>query len=161
MSNLRIGLGTDTHRLVENRKLILGAIEISHTKGCDGHSDGDALIHALCDALLGAANLRDIGYHFPDTDISNKAKDSAEFLFKVISMLKDKRYVIVNADITIQIQNPKINPHIPKMQNKLGEIMGIDSELISIKAKTGEGIGIIGREEGVSVQSIVLLEKIN
>ena len=161
MSNLRIGLGTDTHRLVEKRKLILGGIEIEHPKGCDGHSDGDALIHALCDSLLGAANLRDIGYHFPDTDIANKAKDSSEFLVKVISMLNDNGYKVVNTDITVQIQNPKINPHIPKMQQKLGKIMGIDSQLISIKAKTGERIGFIGREEGVSVQSIVLLEKIN
>ena len=159
MSNLRIGLGTDTHRLVENRKLILGGIEINHNKGCDGHSDGDALIHALCDSILGAANLRDIGYHFPDTDASNKNKDSAYFLRKIIEMITKNGYSIVNTDITVQIQKPKINPHIPKMQSKLSSIIGIEEGLISIKAKTGENIGFIGREEGVSVQAIVLLEK--
>jgi 2-C-methyl-D-erythritol 2,4-cyclodiphosphate synthase len=157
----RIGLGTDTHRLVSNRKLILGGIEIEHYKGCDGHSDGDALIHALCDALLGAANLRDIGYHFPDTSAENKDVDSAFFLKKVMKLVNDKGYSIGNTDITIQIQKPKINPHIPSMQKQLSKIMDIDIDQISIKAKTGESIGFIGREEGVSVQAIVLIEKVN
>lgn len=157
----RIGLGTDTHRLVTDRKLILGGIELEHYKGCDGHSDGDALIHALCDALLGAANLRDIGYHFPDTSSDNKDVDSSFFLAKVMEMIKKNGYNIGNTDITIQIQKPKINPHIPEMQKKLALIMGIDSSQISIKAKTGEHIGFIGREEGVSVQAIVLLEKLD
>jgi len=155
----RIGLGTDTHRLVSGRKLILGGIELEHYKGCDGHSDGDALIHALCDALLGAANLRDIGYHFPDTSSNNKDVDSSSFLAKVMEMIKKNGYIIENTDITIQIQKPKINPHITSMQEKLALIMGIDTSQISIKAKTGEHIGFIGREEGVSVQAIVLLEK--
>jgi len=159
MSNLRIGLGTDTHRLVEKRKLILGGIDIPHYKGCHGHSDGDALIHAFCDALLGAANLRDIGYHFPDTDNSNKARNSEEFLIEVNSMLTKLNYYLVNADITIQIQKPKINPHIPVMQENLARILNTEVSNISIKAKTGEGIGIIGREEAVSVQCIVLIEK--
>ena len=157
----RIGLGTDTHRLVSNKKLILGSIDIPHYKGCDGHSDGDALIHALCDALLGAANLRDIGHHFPDTSPENKNIDSAFFLKEVMIKIIQKGYSIGNIDITIQIQKPKINPHIPQMQEKLSEIMNIDTDQISIKAKTGESIGFIGREEGVSVQAIVLIEKMN
>ena len=161
MSNLRIGLGTDTHRLVEKRKLILGGIEIPHYKGCQGHSDGDALIHAFCDALLGAANLRDIGYHFPDKDNTNKDRNSKEFLFEVNSMLQKLNFELINADITIQIQKPKINPHIPEMQKQLAAILSTDINNISIKAKTGEGIGIIGREEAVSVQCIVMIEKSN
>jgi len=161
MSNLRIGLGTDTHRLVEKRKLILGGIEISHYKGCHGHSDGDAVIHAFCDSLLGAANLRDIGYHFPDNDDSNKGRNSSEFLFEVNSMLQKLNFKILNADITIQIQKPKINPHIPAMQKRLAQILSTDINNISIKAKTGEGIGIIGREEAVSVQCIAMIEKSN
>jgi 2-C-methyl-D-erythritol 2,4-cyclodiphosphate synthase len=161
MSNLRIGLGTDTHRLVEKRKLILGGIEIPHFKGCQGHSDGDALIHAFCDALLGAANLRDIGYHFPDKDNTNKDRNSEEFLFEVNSMLQKLNFELINTDITIQIQKPKINPHIPKMQKRLADILSTDINNISIKAKTGEGIGIIGREEAVSVQCIVMIEKSN
>ena len=159
MSNLRIGLGTDTHRLVENRKLILGGITIAHNKGCDGHSDGDALIHALCDALLGAAGLRDIGYHFPDNKDVNKDKASAEFLITIVKMVRTAGFEVVNADLTIQIQKPKINPHIIEMQLRLATIMSIDISQISIKAKTGENIGFIGREEGISVQAVVLLEK--
>ncbi len=157
----RIGLGTDTHRLIENRKLILGGINIKHYKGCDGYSDGDALIHALCDALLGAANLRDIGYHFPDTNPDNKDIDSTFFLKEVMTKLNKKGYSIGNTDITIQIQKPKINPFIPLMQKKLSSILNIDIDQISIKAKTGESIGFIGREEGVSVQAIALLIKNN
>lgn len=159
MTNLRIGIGTDTHRLVENRKLILGGVEIQHNKGCDGHSDGDALIHAICDALLGAANLRDIGYHFPDTDKSNKSKDSTFFLTEVALKLINIGYSIVNIDSSIHIQKPKINPHILEMQNILSEVLNIDKSQISIKAKTGEKIGIIGREEAVSVQVVALIEK--
>lgn len=160
MSTLRIGLGTDTHRLVEHKELVLGGVNIDHHKGCDGHSDGDALIHALCDALLGAANLRDIGFHFPDTDESNKAKDSKIFLNKVIDMVRNKNYELINTDITVQIQKPKINPHIPLMQKSLADVLKVDEDCISIKAKTGEKIGFIGREEGVSVQAIVLLNKV-
>jgi len=155
----RIGLGTDTHKLVPNRKLILGGIELEHYKGCDGHSDGDAVIHALCDALLGATNLRDIGFHFPDTSSKNKDVDSSFFLKEVMRMINDIGYSIGNIDITIQIQKPKINPHITAMQNKLASIMNIETQQISIKAKTGEEIGFIGREEGVSVQAIALIEK--
>lgn len=155
----RIGLGTDTHRLIPKRELILGGIHIEHNKGCDGHSDGDALIHALCDALLGAANIRDIGYHFPNNSPENKDVDSSYFLKKVMIMITDIGYKIGNIDITIQIQKPKINPHIPEMQKKLSLIMDIETSQISIKAKTGEEIGFIGREEGVSVNAIVLIEK--
>lgn len=155
----RIGLGTDTHKLVANRKLILGGISIDHYKGCQGHSDGDAVIHAICDSLLGAANLRDIGYLFPDTSSKNKDMDSSFFLKEVMKMVNSIGYHIGNIDITIQIQKPKINPHIPAMQDKLASIMNVDIQQISIKAKTGEEIGFIGREEGVSVQAIALIEK--
>ncbi len=156
----RVGLGTDTHRLVKGRKLIIGGIEIEHYKGCDGHSDGDVLIHAICDALLGAANLRDIGFHFPDTKAENKDKNSTFFLETVVALISNNGFTIGNIDTTIQIQNPKINPHIPAMQAKLASIMNIDIQQISIKAKTGENIGIIGREEAVSVQAIVLINKV-
>ncbi len=155
----RIGFGTDTHRLVEAKRLILGGIYIPHYKGSDGHSDGDALIHALCDAILGAANLRDIGFHFPDTDSTNKDKDSSEFLISVIKMLRAKGYEIGNTDITLQLQKPKINPFVTSIQENLAKLMQISNDKISIKAKTGEGIGFIGREEGLSVQAVVLIYK--
>ena len=158
MTNLRIGFGTDTHRLKYERKLILGGIEIEHSKGCDGHSDGDALIHALCDALLGALALRDIGFHFPDNNAENKNRDSADFLYAVMQMILKRNYSIVNIDSTIHIQQPKINPHIEKMQQRLSEIMNIEHNQISIKAKTGEKVGMIGRQEAVSVDVVVLLE---
>jgi 2-C-methyl-D-erythritol 2,4-cyclodiphosphate synthase len=161
MTPFRIGLGTDTHRLVTNRKLILGGIEISHSKGCHAHSDGDAVIHALCDSLLGAANLRDIGFHFPDNSPANKDKDSSFFLTEVMLMIRNQDFELVNTDITIQLQAPKINPHIPVMTTRLAELMKVTENQISIKAKTGEKIGFIGREEGISVQVISLLEKTN
>jgi 2-C-methyl-D-erythritol 2,4-cyclodiphosphate synthase len=161
MSSFRIGLGTDTHRLAPNLPLILGGITLEHDHGCVAHSDGDAVMHALCDALLGAANLRDIGYHFPDNLPENKGKDSAYFLSKVKSLLDQKGYRLVNCDITVQIQTPKINPYIPEMQHKLAHILHSEPDCISIKAKTGEGIGFIGRKEGVSVQCVVLIEKVN
>jgi len=159
MPSFRIGLGTDTHQLAEGIPLILGGINIPHTHGCVAHSDGDALIHALCDALLGAANLRDIGFHFPDNTPENKGKNSGYFLEKVVGMLIEKGFSIVNTDITIQIQSPKINPFVPFMQAHLSQLLKIKEDCISIKAKTGENIGFIGRKEGISVQCIALLQR--
>ncbi len=157
---MRIGFGTDTHRLVVNRKLIIGGIAIDYEKGCDGHSDGDALIHAICDALLGALALRDIGFHFPDNSEENKNRDSAEFLLYTVELIKSKGYAVGNIDTVIHIQQPKMNPHIVRMQTRLAEIMAIDIDQISIKAKTGEKVGIIGRGEVISIDAIVLLEKL-
>ena len=158
---MRIGFGTDTHRLVIGKKLIVGGVEIANEKGCDGHSDGDALIHAICDSMLGALALRDIGYHFPDNSAENKDRDSAEFLIYVSNLIKEQKYKIANIDTTIHIQAPKMNPHIEKMQIRLSEILKIDKSQISIKAKTGEKVGIIGRGEVISVDAVVLLLKDN
>ena len=154
---MRIGFGTDTHRLVIGKKLIVGGVEIENDKGCDGHSDGDALIHAICDSMLGALALRDIGYHFPDNAVENKDRNSVEFLIYVANLIHEKKYRISNIDTTIHIQTPKMNPHIDKMQLRLSEILEIDKTQISIKAKTGEKVGIIGRGEVISVDAIVLL----
>lgn len=158
MTNIRIGLGTDIHRLGESLPLILGGVHIPHTKGCVGHSDGDALIHAICDALLGAANMRDIGFHFPDTSPDNKNKESKYFLKKVTVMLNDSSYGIGNIDCTIKLQKPKLQDHIPSMKSNLAEIMGIDVSRISIKAKTGEHVGPVGREEAVEVECVALID---
>ncbi|OYT11696.1 MAG: 2-C-methyl-D-erythritol 2,4-cyclodiphosphate synthase [Bacteroidetes bacterium 4572_112] len=158
---MRIGFGTDTHRLVIGKKLIVGGIEIANEKGCDGHSDGDALIHAICDSMLGALALRDIGYHFPDNSAENKDRDSAEFLIYVSNLIKEQKYKIANIDTTIHIQAPKMNPHIEKMQARLSEILKINKSQVSIKAKTGEKVGIIGRGEVISVDAVVLLLKNN
>ena len=145
----RIGFGFDVHKLVEGRELWLGGIRIEHTLGLLGHSDADVLIHALCDALLGAANMRDIGFHFPDT--ANE--------YKNIELIREKGFSIGNADITVCAERPKLNPHIPLMQKTLSECMGIDLEDISIKATTTEKLGFTGREEGISAYAVVLLEK--
>ncbi len=158
---MRIGFGTDTHRLVIGKKLIVGGIEIANEKGCDGHSDGDALIHAICDSMLGALALRDIGYHFPDNSAQNKDRNSAEFLIYVSNLIKEQKYKIANIDTTIHIQAPKMNPHIEKMQARLSEILKINKSQVSIKAKTGEKVGIIGRGEVISVDAVVLLLKNN
>lgn len=156
---MRIGFGTDTHRLVEGDKLIIGGVEIEYSKGCHGHSDGDALIHAICDAILGALALRDIGFHFPDNAQENKDRDSSEFLKYVVNLIGEKGYNVGNIDTTIHIQEPKMSPHINDMQANLASIMSIEPNQISIKAKTGENVGIIGRGEAVSIDAIVLLIK--
>lgn len=155
----RIGFGFDTHRLGEGRPLILGGIHIASASGCIGHSDADVLIHAICDALLGAANMRDIGYHFPDTDPKYKNIDSSVLLEETCRLLQQAGWAIENIDTTLVIQEPKINPHIPAMQQKLSEVMSIPAEDISIKAKTSEKIGFIGRGEGVSAYAVVLIKK--
>ena len=153
----RIGNGYDVHVLKEGLEFWLGGIKIQHTKGCVAHSDGDVLIHAICDALLGAANLRDIGYNFPDTDELYKNIDSKILLSKTCDLLNDKGYKIANIDSIISLQKPKAKEYIPKMQEVLAQTMGVDIDLISIKATTTEGLGFEGREEGISAQAIVLI----
>ena len=155
----RIGFGFDTHRLGEGRPLILGGIQIASASGCIGHSDADVLIHAICDALLGAANMRDIGYHFPDTDPQYKQIDSTVLLRETCRLVREAGWEIGNVDTTVVIQAPKINPHIPAMQQRLAEVMGVAAEEISIKAKTSEKIGFIGRGEGASAYAVTLIEK--
>lgn len=155
----RVGFGFDVHRLVEGRELWLGGIRIDHTMGLLGHSDADVLIHALCDALLGAANLRDIGYHFPDTAGEYAGIDSKILLRKTVELIQGKGYAIGNADITVCAERPKLNPHIPAMQQTLADCMGIDPDDISIKATTTERLGFTGREEGISAYAVILLEK--
>jgi 2-C-methyl-D-erythritol 2,4-cyclodiphosphate synthase len=155
----RVGFGFDVHQLEENKDFYLGGIKVPHTKGAVGHSDADVLIHTICDALLGAANLRDIGFHFPPTDNQYKGIDSKILLKGVIKLIKEKGYSISNIDSTIAIQEPKINPHIPAMKKVLAECMQIDEEDISIKATTTERLGFEGREEGVSAYATVLIFK--
>ena len=156
---IRVGMGYDVHRLVEGRALWLGGVRIEHTAGLLGHSDADVLIHALCDALLGAANMRDIGYHFPDTAGEYAGIDSKILLRKVVALLAEKGYHIGNADMTICAERPKLNPHIPAMKEALSACMGIDIDDISIKATTTEKLGFTGREEGISAYAVVLIEK--
>lgn len=156
---IRIGQGYDVHRLVEDRELWLGGIRIPYEKGLLGHSDADVLIHALCDALLGAAALRDIGFHFPDTDPRYKGIDSKILLGETVRLITDKGYRINNVDITVMAQQPKINPHIPAMCTILSSIMGIPQDCVSIKATTTEKLGFVGRGEGMAALAVALLEK--
>jgi len=154
---LRIGNGFDVHQLADGLPLILGGIEIEHTKGCVAHSDGDVLIHALCDALLGALSLGDIGQHFPDSDEQYKGIDSRILLSQCMDMVKERGYFVVNADCTIAMQRPKLAPHIPLMRKSLAQVMELDVDEISVKATTTEHLGFCGREEGVAVMATVLL----
>ena len=156
---IRVGLGFDVHQLVEGRDLIIGGIKIDHSKGLLGHSDADVLIHAVCDALLGAANMRDIGYHFPDTSAETQDIDSKIILRKTIELLATKGYRVGNIDATICAERPKINPHVPAMKNCLAQIIGCDEDDISIKATTTEKLGFTGREEGISAYAVCLIEK--
>lgn len=156
---MRIGFGYDVHQLVPDLPLWLGGIQIEHSKGSLGHSDGDALIHAICDALLGAANLRDIGIHFPDTSPDFKGIDSKILLKKVISLLDEKNYKIENIDTTICLQRPKIKDYIPVMQKVLAETMQLDEDQVSVKATTTEKMGFVGREEGIAAYAVVLISK--
>ena len=156
---IRIGLGFDVHKLVEGRDLWMGGVKIPHTLGLLGHSDADVLIHAICDAILGAANMRDIGFHFPDTAGEYKDIDSKILLKKTVALVREKGYEIGNIDATICAERPKMNPHIPEMQRVLSEVMGIDIDDISIKATTTEKLGFTGREEGISAYAVALIEK--
>lgn len=155
---MRVGLGYDVHRLVEGRPLILGGVTIPHSLGLDGHSDADVLVHALMDALLGAAGLRDIGYHFPPTDQAYKGADSVQLLTRVVAMLKEEGWRPVNVDIALIAERPKINPHIEAMRSKLGEALGIPARQVGIKVTTNEGMGFVGREEGMAAHAVALLE---
>jgi len=157
--NLRIGYGFDVHKFVSKKKFILGGIEILYEKGCLAHSDGDVLIHAICDALLGAANLRDIGFHFPDNDVKFKNIDSKILLKRVASLLSNKGYSICNIDSTICLQRPKIKEFIPLMKQELRRILQISEDDVSIKATTTEKLGFVGRGEGISASVVVLIKK--
>ena len=150
-------MGYDVHKLVEGRKLILGGIAIPHTMGLLGHSDADVLIHAICDALLGAANMRDIGYHFPDTSADTLDMDSKVILQKVIELIATKGYKVGNIDATVCAEHPKLNPHVPAMKACLAKVMGCDEDQISIKATTTEKLGFTGREEGISAYAVALI----
>ena len=154
---MRIGHGYDTHRLVEDRKLILGGVTIPYEKGLEGHSDADAVIHALCDAILGALALGDIGTHFPDNDAQFKNIDSRILLRQVFELMQQKNHVLVNADITILAQAPKMKPHISAMQNNISTDLQTDIKNINIKATTTEGMGFIGNSEGIVVHAVVLV----
>ena len=159
MINIRVGFGFDVHPLGTERELWLGGIKLKFDKGCVGHSDADVLLHAICDALLGAANLKDIGFHFPNTDERYKGADSKLLLKEVVALLDKNGYGIGNVDSTLSLEAPKINPHIEDMQNVLAPIMNISVNDISIKATTNEKLGYVGREEGVNAYAVALIYK--
>ena len=157
---IRVGFGFDVHQLVEGRELWLGGIRLEHEKGLLGHSDADVLIHAICDALLGAANMRDIGFHFPDTAGEFKDVDSKILLKRTVGLIATKGYRVGNIDATICAERPELKAHIPAIQEKLAEVMGTDTDDVSIKATTTEKLGFTGREEGISAYATVLIEKV-
>ena len=152
-------MGYDVHQLVAGRDLWIGGIKIEHELGLLGHSDADVLIHAICDAILGAANMRDIGYHFPDTSAETDGMDSKIILRDTIALIATKGYHLVNVDATICAERPKMNPHIPAMQQCMAEVIGTDPDNISIKATTTEKLGFTGRQEGISAYAVALIEK--
>lgn len=152
-------MGYDVHRIVEGRPLWLGGIQIEWDKGLLGHSDADVLIHAICDALLGAANMRDIGYHFPDTSADTLNMDSKVILRKTIDLIATKGYKVGNIDATVCAEQPKINPHVPAMRTCLAKVIGCNEDQISIKATTTERLGFTGRQEGMSAYAVALIEK--
>lgn len=154
---IRVGFGFDVHQLKENHPFVLGGLTLPHTKGAFGHSDADVLLHVICDALLGAANLRDIGFQFPDTDPNLKGVDSKILLKKTAGLIKEKGYSVSNIDCTVCLQKPKVNPFIPKMKEIISQILAIDEDAISIKATTTETLGFVGREEGVSAYCVCLI----
>ena len=156
---IRVGMGYDVHQLVKGRDLWIGGIKLQHELGLLGHSDADVLIHAICDAILGAANMRDIGYHFPDTSAETEGMDSKIILKKTIELITTKGYHLGNIDATICAERPKMNPHIPAMQQCMAEIIGCDPDQISIKATTTEKLGFTGRQEGISAYAVALIEK--
>jgi 2-C-methyl-D-erythritol 2,4-cyclodiphosphate synthase len=158
--SLRVGFGFDVHQLKEGVDFWLGGIIVPHTKGGLGHSDADVLIHTICDALLGAANLGDIGKHFPDTDQKYKGVDSKLLLKEVIKIIREKGYELGNVDATICLQTPKIGPYIAEMQKVLADCMSVDTDLVSIKATTTEKLSFVGREEGISAYATVLINKV-
>ena len=156
--NIRIGYGYDVHQLSDGEDLILGGIHIPHTKGSVGHSDADVLIHTICDAILGAANMRDIGFHFPDTSADYKGIDSKILLRDVMALIRDKGYEIINIDSTVCLEKPKVNSHIPQMQEVLSDCMQIEVNQLSIKATTSEKMGFVGAERGIAAHAVALLK---
>lgn len=156
---IRVGFGFDVHQLREGNDLWLGGIKLSHTKGAVGHSDADVLIHAICDALLGASGMRDIGFHFPDTSAEFKEIDSKILLERVMQLLKKEGYSIGNIDCTLVLEMPKINPHIDEMKRTLASILNVEVNDIAIKATTNEKMGYVGREEGVCAYAVALIQK--
>jgi 2-C-methyl-D-erythritol 2,4-cyclodiphosphate synthase len=154
----RIGIGYDIHRLVEGRRLILGGVEIPFEKGLLGHSDSDVLTHAICDALLGAAALGDIGTHFPDTEARFKGASSLDLLAHVVALLGERGYKIVNIDSTVLAERPKLKPHIQAIRETLAAVLAIDIERVSVKAKTNEGLDSVGRQEAMAAQAVALIE---
>ena len=159
MAKLRVGLGYDVHQFDEGRELWIGGIKIADKGGLKGHSDADVLIHAVCDAMLGAAHKRDIGYHFPDTSATYEGIDSKILLKKTTEIIREAGYEVVNIDATVIAQKPKMSPHIEDMQRKIAEVIGIDEEDVSVKATTTERLGFVGREEGIAAEAVVLIEK--
>lgn len=156
---IRVGFGFDVHRLVPDRELWLGGVKLEHELGLLGHSDADVLIHAICDALLGAANMRDIGFHFPDNSGEFKNIDSKILLARTVKLIAEKGYTVGNIDATVCAERPKLKARIPEMQEVLAKVMGIDVDDVSIKATTTEKLGFTGREEGISAYATVLIEK--
>lgn len=159
MGKIKVGFGYDVHQLVEGRDLWLGGIQLNHTMGLLGHSDADVLIHAICDALLGAANMRDIGYHFPDNSDDFHNIDSKILLRKTVELIAQKGYTVGNIDATVCAERPKLKPHIPEMQKCLAHVMNVDEDDVSIKATTTEKLGFTGREEGISAYATVLIQR--
>lgn len=159
--DFRVGNGYDVHQLAEGLPLVLGGVRIPHTKGCVAHSDGDVLIHALCDALLGALSLGDIGHHFPDTSDEFAGIDSRLLLARVVAMIRERGWEIVNVDNTLLAQKPKIAPYIIVMRERLSETLGIPVDAVSVKATTTERLGFVGREEGVAAYATCLLRKMD
>ena len=157
--NIRVGHGYDVHAFTDDRKLMLGGIEVPYERGLAGHSDADVLIHALCDALLGAVGLNDIGHHFPDSDAQYKDRDSSLFLSHTVALLNDKGWCVGNVDCTIMAQEPKIGPHITAMRLRLAPLLLIDSDCVNIKATTTERLGFVGRIEGIAAEAVVLVAR--
>lgn len=156
---IRVGFGFDVHRLVEGREFWLGGVNIPHTVGALGHSDADVLLHAVCDALLGAAALGDIGRHFPDTDPRWKGVDSKVLLKEVVRLLAEKGWHVGNVDCTLILERPKIMPHVPAMRAVIAPLLGVEEDAVSIKATTNETMGFVGREEGVAAHAVALIQK--
>ena len=159
LPDIRVGNGYDVHRLVEGRKLILGGVDVPHSMGLDGHSDADVLVHALCDALLGAVGAGDIGKHFPDTDLKWKGISSLHLLKEVMRMCREKGFELANADSMIVAQKPKLAPYISEMKKNIASILDVETDQINIKATTTEKLGFAGREEGISAYAVALLVK--
>jgi 2-C-methyl-D-erythritol 2,4-cyclodiphosphate synthase len=159
MDSMRVGIGHDTHRLVAGRPLVLGGVRVEHPRGLEGHSDADVVLHAITDALLGAAGLGDIGDAYPDTDPVHKDRDSTFFLHETLIRLNQKGYRVVNVDVIVFAQEPKLGPVKAQMRRKLAELLTLDLDAVNVKAKTGEKVGAIGRGEAISCQAVVLIDK--